>query len=913
MRNPYSQGSRDANRRHSGLTMMEIIKRSVHGECVDTLSQYVLSCRKEGKVEGLDFEGPTLGDAILSVETYFDPYQLPLVDEKFLNTISWYCKLFQTKFYLQGQGLLASNNRMLQLDLFKKCDKALQRMLETTKQIDEVDRDLYLVYGSNFCKVSDMKYLTKQWALLNVGEGEEEPLLILNKDWNCSVYSPLFKAMILSINKTMESLKFADESTELIQQLDQVCKNILSVGRIYQLFNPSQKELDDAGEKLIELLQSPDQGGINSPYHEKCLAAVTKLFEDCELVIQNESRAAISSNKEARQILRNRRYCRDFATALRKVRSKGFHFSEEDYYLSNKSDPAINKNFKNLKSSLLKSVFEYDPFKGCSFDRVTGYQSRYLSKEEALAIGTQEMMAVTRMITNPSKCKGRGIHLSYNAIQDRCNLIHRVLQEFLNLLKTDCTTHQTRGVQFIQARSFRKRRETEGYNLYAADFTNATDTLSQYVQELVLSHIFGSEITEFWHELASMPKVFKWHLKRKGTVYYQASGQPQGFLGSFDAFALVHHVVMLCTMQIMGLSDRAPEDFYRVLGDDSAICTIVPDRACPLRETLMDSEFKPVLGRSVLDTYFALSLWCNFIVNFDKTTVVFDSDPIALIDFAKVTVREGRVFSPIPVRLFYNSMGVSENTLVPGFLWNANHEGWVNKTYLRGELERVSNLPAKFIDSLYFGGSIPCFDSLYLEQDRDEVFQGRVALSYIIASIQQNVICSFLPDSIKEGLVRQNRPTRDYYQAFVTSGKKVREDFERSIEIPSLSCEHKIFYAILKNRDIEEYLKSAFNGNLELPDSILWSPYLRITVEMRDSLEKLAYLVEVTRHNPDAISTSLLGSLKPILDSLKEWDKYTFRSDYKKAKIFSSLATTSAEAYEALFYHPVEMDCKEAL
>lgn len=901
MKYPNSQGSRGETQKMVKLPLDELIKRSVHGECIDTLSQYVQSKRNEGKVEGLDFEGPTLGEAILSVETYMDPLQLPLVEEKFLNTITWYCKQFQAKFYLQGQGLLASKSRMLQLDLFKKCDKALQKMLETTKQIDEVDRDLYIVYGSNFCKVSDLKYLTKQWALLNVGEEEEEPFLILNKDWNCSVYSPLFKAMILAINKTMECLKFTDETEDLIQQLDQVCKNILSVGRIYQLFNPSEKELDEAGQKLLDLLQSPDKGGENSEYHERCLAAVNQLFDDCDLYNENEPKAAILSNREARNILHNKKYCKDFARALRKTKAKGFHFTEEDYYLSNKSDPAINKNFKNLKSSLLKSVFEYDPFKGCGFDQVTGYESHYLSKEEALAIGTEEMHVVTRMITNPSKCKGRGIHLSFNAIQDRCNLIHRVLQSFLNELKTDCTTHQTRGVQFIQARSFRKKRETEGYNLYAADFTNATDTLSQYVQELVLSRIFGPEITAFWHELASMPKVFRWYLEKQGTLYYQASGQPQGFLGSFDAFALVHHVIMLCTMQVMGLSDRAPEDFYRVLGDDSAICTIVPDNACPLKETLMDPDFKPVLGRSVLDTYFAFSLWCNFIVNFDKTTVVFSSDPVALIDFAKVTVREGRIFSPIPVRLFYNSMGVSENTLVPGFLWNADHEGWVNKPYLRGELERVSNLPNKFIDSLYFGGSIPCFKSLEIEADRDEAFQGRVALSYIIASIQQNVICSFLPDSIKEGLIRQNKPTKDYYQAFVTSGKKVRQDFEKSLEIPGLSFKHKIFYAILKNRDIEEYLKSAFNGNLELPDSILWSPYLRITVEMRDSLEKLSYLIDVTRQNPDAISTSLLGSLKPILDSLKEWDKYTFRSDYKKAKIFSSLATTSAEAYEALF------------
>lgn len=912
MRNPNSQGSGDCHTRKGKLTLMEAIKRSVHGECVDTLSQYVLSMRKRNEIEGLDFEGPTLGEAILSLETFMSSDQLNLVDKDFLNTITWYCKMFQVKFYLQGQGLLISNQRMRQLDLFKKCDKALQQMLESTKQIDEIDRDLYLFYGSNYCLARDLKYLTKKWILLSCGEEEEEPYVIYEKDWDCSVYSPLFKAMIISINKTMECLKFADESTDLIKQMDQVCKNILSVGRIYQLFNPSKKELDEAGEKLIKLLTAPDAGGENSRYHEQCLNAVNKLFEDCELVIENEPKAAIPSNKEARIICSNRRYCRKFAMALKKTRARGFQFTEEDYYLSNKSDPARNKNFKNLKSSLLKSVYEYDPFVGCAFDKVTGYKSHYLSKEDAIRIGTEELKAVTRMITNPSKCKGRGIHLSFNAIQDRCNLIHRVLQAFLEMLDTDCTKDQPRGIQFIMAKSIRKLRETEGFNLYAADFSNATDTLSQYVQELVLLRILGPEITEFWHELASMPKEFKWYLKKQGTIYFQASGQPQGFLGSFDAFALVHHVIMLCTMQVMGLSDRNPIEFYRVLGDDSAICTIVPDRSCPLRETLKDKEFKPEFGRSVLDTYFAFSMWCNFEINFDKTTIVYSTDDVALIDFAKVTVREGKMFSPIPVRLFYNSAGVSESTLIPGFLWNADHEGWVNKLNLRDRLKEVSKLPMEFIDSLYFGGSIPCFDSLYIEEERDEIYQGKVALSYIIASIQQNIICSFLPDSIKEGLIRQNKSTRDFYQAFVTSGKKVREDFEKSLEIPNLSTEHKIFYAILKNKDIEEYLEFALQGCLDLPDSILWSPYLQITAEMRDSILKLSTLVEAARLDPDAINKDMLGSLKPILKSLKEWDKYTFRSDYKKAKIFSSLANTSAEAFKRLYHCSVDMSCREA-
>lgn len=628
-------------------------------------------------------------------------------------------------------------------------------------------------------------------------------------------------------------------------------------------------------------------------------------MNDCQRWNDLEPKAGISGNKEAKRELSSIRYCKHFARALKKIKRKGFAFTEEDYYLSNKSDPAKNPNFRELQSSLLKSGYEYDPFKGCGFDQVTGYQSHYLSKEEAMELGTLELFPVTVMITNPSKCKGRGIHLAFNAIQDRCNLIHRILQDFLDELFSDCTTHQNRGVQFLLARSIRKKRSSEGYNLYASDFQNATDTLSQYVQELVLGALFPKEIVDFWHDLATMPKMFKYHLKKEMAKYYQASGQPQGFLGSFDAFALVHHVLMLCTMKVMDLGSKEPSDFYRVLGDDSAICSIIADRKCPTIETLKGKDFKPVWGRSVLDTYFCMCLWSNFICNFDKTTVVLSDDPIALIDFAKVTVREGRIFSPIPVRLFYSTFQKTEATTLPGFLWNVDHQGWVNLTHLRDKLQEVSGAPDWFIDSLYFSGSIPCFSHLLIEDDtRDEVTLGRVALSYVLASIQQNICFSFLHDSVKEAFIRGNNSSRDFYDVFVTSSKKAKEQFNKLVNLPELKFEHKLFYALMKNKDIEECLTAMYSGILDLPESVLWSPYLRVTDTMRDSIIDLSSLVEVTRANPDAINNKLLGSLKPILDSLKEWDKYTFRSDYKKAKAFSSLATTSKEAYDRLFENP---------
>lgn len=877
-----------------------LVDRSLSGEAIDGLSQFVLDNRKEKK-QGIRFEGPTLGEALSSLNTWLDPNQLDLVDPSLLNTVVKCSQLFLCRFYLQGQGLLRTEVGKPTLDLWKKCDKALQKMLESTKLIDEVDQDLYLVYGNNFSKAGDINHLCKKWILISVAEDEEEPIIILEKDWGCRCYSPLFKAMILVVNRTLESLRIYPEESDQIRQLDQLANHILSIGRLYQLFNPSKTELDEEVISLKEMLEATDKGGENSPYHVVCLEEVKALFEDCRRYTSLKAKAALG-DQHARDEMNKIIYCRDFANALEKFRKIDWTFTDEDWYCSNKSSPSRNKKYKDLKASLLKSGFEYDPFIGCAFDQLTGYPSGYLSEEEAIKLGTTVMEAMTKEITNPSKCKGRGIHLLFNAAQDRMNLIHRRLIKLLELLVEDCTKHQNRGVDFIKSKSSASKRKKGGYNLYASDFTNATDTLSQQVQELVLSEICPPEVVEFWHVIASMPKRLHLYGKRSGEwpLFTQNSGQPQGALGSFDAFAIVHHVIMLCTMRSTGRSGMKAEDFYRVLGDDSAICTITSDRNCPTLEALQDKDFNPVWGRSVLDNYFILSLWSNFKVNFDKTTVVRSDDPVALIDFAKVTVREGKTFSPIPVRLFYFAIGKSESDLLPGFLWNADHEGWVKFQPLRDKISSISDRPDWFLDSLYFSGVIPCFKNITIEDDsRDEVTEGRVALSYIVATIQQNIVFSFLPDSVKEAMVREFDLKKSSYEAFVQSSKRARGQFEDLLT--HLSSDHKIVYALVRNSEIEDCIRGFMSGLLDIPDTLYWSPYLEVTNEMIQGLRDLASLLEVTRAEPDRISDRLLASLKPILDSLSEWDKYTFRSDYKKSKLASSVSATSFEVFNKLF------------
>jgi hypothetical protein len=99
---------------------------------------------------------------------------------------------------------------------------------------------------------------------------------------------------------------------------------------------------------------------------------------------------------------------------------------------------------------------------------------------------------------------------------------------------------------------------------YCYDLTAATDRMPIQLQIEVLKPIFGERITELWSQL-----LIDRDIECRGETVRYAVGQPMGFLSSWAAMALTHHVIINYCYECAGVKPQNRR--YVVIGDDMAI------------------------------------------------------------------------------------------------------------------------------------------------------------------------------------------------------------------------------------------------------------------------------------------------------------------------------------------------------
>jgi len=134
--------------------------------------------------------------------------------------------------------------------------------------------------------------------------------------------------------------------------------------------------------------------------------------------------------------------------------------------------------------------------------------------------------------------------------------IHKVLMSILRNLETDGTYDQESAFQRILTNS-------KGKETFCFDLSGASDRIPIKVQSIMMSSLFGPRISEDWTEIL----VNRQFHTPKGNVSWKV-GQPLGFLSSWGAFALWHHIFIEYCASKEGM--RSFRD-YQVLGDDVAI------------------------------------------------------------------------------------------------------------------------------------------------------------------------------------------------------------------------------------------------------------------------------------------------------------------------------------------------------
>lgn len=152
--------------------------------------------------------------------------------------------------------------------------------------------------------------------------------------------------------------------------------------------------------------------------------------------------------------------------------------------------------------------------------------------------------------------KTRTIAIADYWSQNLLRPIHKKLMNILRRLETDGTF--SHGDQFK-----RIILKSKGNITYCHDLSSATDRFPVELQEILLSHVFNSELAGCWRKVLTS-RLFSY----KNTHVKWETGQPLGLLSSWAAFALTHHAIIEFCAFKKGINSFRK---YAVLGDDVAI------------------------------------------------------------------------------------------------------------------------------------------------------------------------------------------------------------------------------------------------------------------------------------------------------------------------------------------------------
>lgn len=418
---------------------------------------------------------------------------------------------------------------------------------------------------------------------------------------NPACYLQLYKAIAdwLEYNCTQT------EDSEIVKsEFRKFAELILTYGKVYELFRSCGKLIELQEEQSLDRLNI-----VSKPMSPELTALLTSVISD------------ISLGRKAPP------YVRDLSDIKR--RFKPDDYTEEDYHVSFRSTGTKYRG--SSIPGLFAAMIETDPLVGCKFDQITGYESLYNTEP------TDGCLQYNRktVTIDQHKLDRRVIHMTSNPIQDRCNYYHRRLNKILRSVPADCTFDQQKGVNRAMLATAPGAIAENHWNIYSLDLSKATDTLSKEYQEACLALFFGTELAEIWTQLVTGEQIFCFADKSEHP-FTPKRGQPQGYKSSFPAFALAHHMLMRLVMKACHLEEMQPEDFYRVLGDDSLITVVDPDL-------------------SIRDTYIHLCDEVGWECHKDKGyTYIYGESPSATAEFAKVRVRDGETFTAVPITLISN-------------------------------------------------------------------------------------------------------------------------------------------------------------------------------------------------------------------------------------------------------------------
>lgn len=754
-----------------------------------------------------------------------------------------YTDKFATAFFRIKDNLKAYHLGSF-VDACKSRSDDLMNLLSTlSKQGEEVT--IVVVTSNNEIQVSSLRYLRSKvdiYTLSEVDEDDIQNVYTIHSD--PKFYSHLMVGMLKVMQRANHLRNVNKQEFDYCMRLSLL---LVSFSRIYLEFRSNIELWDAQEEKIFVELQREHQLDTSSHVYTVFQAVVADIKEGKLPYIQ-EMRRAIDSQQE---LLNS-------------------PFSEKDYYYSGRSTPSSVKGWTK-QVSLVSSAWEVDPFVGHPIDEEIGYVSRY-NKNAPKGYSDP---GIATLAINQHKLKARIIHLASNPIQDRCNYLRRRLASILKNNPCDCTVDQFAGVSFALKVTSPLYREKNKYpGVLCLDFSNATDLLDQQFQCECLELIFNKPIVQFWKDISKLPKEFRF---RKGfrKLYKQLTGQPQGILGSFDSFALAHHLIMLMVMRMCGLTKTPSREFYRILGDDSIINTV---------------KYDP--DGVVLESYMEVCSWANLDINVGKSHITRSEDKIALAEFAKVTVLDGEIMSPPPIRILSRvESGTTNYYSFTTAIWMLEH-GFDMPDILQQLLRKWFGYDSETLlasEVLMFGGIIPQFAKFHQPGRFSDEQRSKLALCYLVTKIKGTIAENLLSDKQREDLSLVGYKLTDAIESVIpTNPDFVLDQIE--------DLEHKLLIAINKNLLLEDSIKSI----LGLSDTRLLLPLIDLTEdEIRAifTVSDCLALAEVNQLDGRSLMSILTNS-----QVMKSLDRFQMRSFHKHTAREISYLSESLDLNRILFH-----------
>jgi hypothetical protein len=168
----------------------------------------------------------------------------------------------------------------------------------------------------------------------------------------------------------------------------------------------------------------------------------------------------------------------------------------------------------------------------------------------------KEVMHSRISLISEGGLKTRTIAIGDYFSQNLLRPLHNVLMGCLRKMRTDGTYTQNESFQDILGLPL-------GTHIHCTDLTSATDRAPAWMQEMLISCIFGKNFGSSWLALL---RNRDYQIHKKG--YRWASGQPLGLLSSWCAFTLWHHSIIEYSAFQEGFHTFRN---YKVLGDDVCI------------------------------------------------------------------------------------------------------------------------------------------------------------------------------------------------------------------------------------------------------------------------------------------------------------------------------------------------------